>query len=107
MIEIRVIEQKGQLKPIDNYSNKVGISTSILATHNFLVRFFNFYIQKYRDEFISLINMPYGYSVPARLRHLAGEPLPEEEEEDEEGVIFGLKDIIDSDKLEEYYSYFS
>lgn len=51
--------------------------------------------------------MPYGYSVPARLRHLAGEPLPEEEEEDEEGVIFGLKDIIDSDKLEEYYSYFS
>lgn len=43
--------------------------------------------------------MPFGYSIPARLRQLSGQPLPEEEEEDEEGVIFGLKDIITSDKI--------
>jgi len=34
---------------MDTYNTKVGISTSILAIHTFLVKFFNFYIQKYQD----------------------------------------------------------
>ena len=82
-----------------SYSTRVGISTNILAVHNFLVKFFNFYIQKYRDDFINLVNMPFGYSIPSRLKHLMGHPLPEDEEEDEEGVIFGLQSIIDHNKF--------
>jgi hypothetical protein len=62
---------------MDNYNTKVGISTSILAIHSFLVNFFNFYIQRYQDEFISLINMPYGHSIQGRLREIHGYRLPE------------------------------
>jgi len=65
------------IKPIDTYNTKVGINTSILAVHTFLVNFFNFYIQRYQDEFISLINMPYGHSIQARLRVIHGHGLPE------------------------------
>lgn len=70
MIEFRSAFQKGHIKPLDTFNLKVGISTSIMSIHSFLVNFFNFYIQNYREEFISLINMPYGYSIPARLRCL-------------------------------------
>jgi len=55
---------------------KVGISTSTLAIHTFMVSFFQFYIDKYREEFITYINMPYGHSVSARLKHLQGYILP-------------------------------
>jgi len=48
-IEFRVAFQKGIIKPLNTYNSKVGISTSILAIHTFLINFFNFYIQKYQD----------------------------------------------------------
>lgn len=43
--------------------------------------------------------MPYGYSVLSRLKSIQGYDLPEELEEDDEGVIYGLTEIIDEEKL--------
>lgn len=76
-IDFRTAFQKGMIKPLDTNNTKVGISTSILSIHSFLVKFFNFYIQRYQDEFISLINMPYGHSIQARLREIQGYGLPD------------------------------
>ena len=74
------MHQKGNYKQTDSSHSKVGISTSILSIHTFLVKFFNHYIEHNREEFINLINMPFGHSIPSRLRHLHGHPLPDEEE---------------------------
>ncbi len=43
--------------------------------------------------------MPFGHSIHSRLKALSGHPLPEELEEDDSGVLYGLKDIIDDDKM--------
>ena len=98
LIDCRILVQKGQFKPAER-ALKIGISTSILSIHNILVGFFQFYINHYKDEFLSLINMPFGYSVHQRLRALSGVALPEEVEEDENGVLFGMQEIIDDDKI--------
>ena len=49
MIEWRMLQQKGQVSWEESEKSKVGISTTILAVHTFLVRFFNWYIQTYRE----------------------------------------------------------
>ena len=49
--------------------------------------------------------MPYGYSIPSRLQHIQGNKEFLCEEEDEEGIIFGLNRIIREDKLDQYYEY--
>jgi DNA primase large subunit len=92
---LRIAVQKGQIKSAETSAVKLGINTSILGVHNFLVRFFNFYIQKYREEFISYINMPFGQSINTRMRQLNGVSVVEEVEEDDEGIIYGLKQVID------------
>jgi hypothetical protein len=48
----------------------------------------------YRDEFLRLINMPYGYSINRRLAFMHGYDAEEEPEEDESGVIYGLEALI-------------
>lgn len=70
-----------------------------------LVNFFHFYINKHRDEFLSLVNMPYGHSIDSRLKALRGIALPEEIEEDESGIYYGLQNVIDDEKLEEYFKF--
>ena len=77
---MRIMQQKGHMRLPDSYHSRVAISTNIVSIHSFLIKFFNFYIQHHRDEFINLINMPYGHSITARIKHLHGLPLPEEEE---------------------------
>ena len=49
--------------------------------------------------------MPFGHSVHSRLRALRGIPIPEEIEEDQTGVVYGLKDIIDDQKFQEYFNH--
>jgi hypothetical protein len=65
-IEERIALQKGG----------VGSTTSILGIHSFLVNFFTVYLQRNREEFVNLINMPYGHSVASRLAALQDTPLP-------------------------------
>lgn len=49
--------------------------------------------------------MPFGQSIITRLRHLNGRPLGDEIEEDDQGIIYGLKEVIDDDKYEEFYKW--
>ena len=75
-----MMEQKGHRKQVNQLHHKVGINTNILSIHTFLVKFFNYYIQNNKDDFVNLLNMPFGYSIPARMRHHQGVALPESEE---------------------------
>ena len=43
--------------------------------------------------------MPYGHSIASRLKALSGEPLPHEIEEDDCGIIYGMSEVIDDQKL--------
>ena len=47
--------------------------------------------------------MPFGYSINSRLKHLRGESLPSEPKEDEDGIVYGLKHIIDDKKYEYFW----
>ena len=49
--------------------------------------------------------MPYGHSIDSRLKALRGIALPEEIEEDESGIYYGLQNVIDDEKLEEYFKF--
>lgn len=52
------------------------------------------YVVYYRDEFLRLINMPYGYSPSRRLAFMHGYEMDDEPEEDDSGVIYGLEAVI-------------
>jgi hypothetical protein len=50
-----------------------------------------YHLVYYKNEFLKLINMPYGYSVEKRLKFLHGyDEEADFPEEDENGVIYGL-----------------
>ena len=49
--------------------------------------------------------MPYGHSIASRLKALSGEPLPHEIEEDDCGIIYGMSEVIDDQKLYEYFKF--
>lgn len=53
-----------------------------------------FHIVYYRDEFLRLINMPYGYSLNRRLAFMHGYNGGDEPEEDESGMLYGLEAVI-------------
>jgi hypothetical protein len=49
--------------------------------------------------------MPYGYDVSRRIKFLQGYDIEEYyPEEDDDGVIYGLEDVIHEDILDEYYA---
>lgn len=49
-----------------------GITTSVVSIHNFLTSFLKFYEYFYKDQFLKLINLPYGYNQLTRLKVLQG-----------------------------------
>jgi hypothetical protein len=61
------------------------------------------HIVYYKDEFLRLINMPYGYNVDRRLAFLHGYDPEDGPEEDENGLIYGLETIISDEILDEFY----
>lgn len=55
------------------------ISTSVISIHNFLMNFLKFYecnylnnLDFYKDEFLKLINLPYGLNQSSRMKKLQG-----------------------------------
>ena len=48
--------------------------------------------------------MPYGYDVNRRIKFLQGYDVEDDyTEEDDDGIIYGLEDVIHEDILDEYY----
>lgn len=72
--------QSDKIIPIDNkQSNNIRLDTSIIGVHKFLNNFFNYYacnsfnyLDYYKDDFLRLINMPYGYQPSKRLSFIQG-----------------------------------
>lgn len=73
-IEKRHASQLGMGIP---FNNNFGIQTSVISIHTFLANFLKFYectyffnLDFYKDEFLKLINLPYGYNQRTRLKIL-------------------------------------
>jgi hypothetical protein len=52
-----------------------------------------------------MINMPYGYSVFIRLKYIQGYEVTDEDEEAEDGIIYGIENVIGDEVLEDYHTH--
>jgi hypothetical protein len=75
------------------------INTSMQAMHYFLTNFFRFVEHYYKNDFLRLINMPYGYSPERRIKFLQGYEFNNSEEEAvlEDGMIEGIEKVISTE----------
>ena len=60
-------------------NDEAAINTSVVSIHTFLSNFLKFYscnfshnVDFYKDEFLKMINMPYGFSPKRRLCEIHG-----------------------------------
>ena len=62
-----------------------------------------FYLVYYKFDFLRLINMPFGYNIEKRIKMLQGYSDENSTDEDEDGVIYGLEEVIPEHIFEEFY----